>query len=320
MAPEINVMELLRRVCDFMSLKLDDTNYVIWSSKIQHLLKGNHLLGYIDGSVPCPARTADSYQTWVDNDMAILNMLIATISEDAYTEIMTCTNSKDAWDILQDRYASISEANVMQLKTNLQTIQKGADDIETYLSKIKTARQRLSSAKIQVSDKDILLITLNGLPVEYNHFKSHIRARPVSITLAELRTLLLAEEQDIAVAASHSNPPVLTAMMAKSTEVPVHQSNQQSLNSSPDGGHWHNNQGGYNGSSNWHNGSSHWNNRGHHSGGNRNYRGGQNRNYNGGRYNNRFHGGRFNNRGNFNGGYNPFQDHNSNYNGAGFYH
>ncbi|CAL9022395.1 unnamed protein product, partial [Prunus brigantina] len=157
---------------------------------------------------------------------------------------------------------------------------------------------------------------LNGLPVEYNHFKSHIRARPVSLTLAELRTLLLAEEQDIAAAASHSNPPVLTAMMAKSTEVPVHQSNQQSLNSSPDGGHWHNNQGGYNGSSNWHNGSSHWNNRGHHSGGNRNYRGGQNRNYNGGRYNNRFHGGRFNNRGNFNGGYNPFQDHNSNYNGG----
>lgn len=147
--------------------------------------------------MPCLTRTEASYQTWVDIDMAILNMLIATISEDAYIEIMTCTNSKDAWDILHDQYDSISKANVMQLKTNLQTIQKGVDDIETYLSKIKTARQRLSSAKIQVSDKEILLITLNGLPVEYNHFKSHIRARPVSVTLAELRTLLLAEEQDI---------------------------------------------------------------------------------------------------------------------------
>ncbi|PQP97871.1 hypothetical protein Pyn_37980 [Prunus yedoensis var. nudiflora] len=60
--------------------------------------------------------------------------------------------------------------------------------------------------------------------------------------------------------------------------------------------------------------------KGHYNGGNRNYRGGQNRNYNGGRYNNRFRGGWFKNLGNFNGGYNPYPDHNSNYNGAIFYH
>lgn len=73
------------------------------------------------------------------------------------------------------------------------------------------------------SDKDVILITLIWLPGEYNNFKSHIRARPVPVTISELRTLLLAEESDLNRAASIMNTPLLTAMMAKTKLTPGHQ-------------------------------------------------------------------------------------------------
>ena len=227
-----SAMDILRNISDFMTIKLDDTNYVSWSAKIQRLLKGYHLLGYIDGSLPCPDSTSESFQQWVDHDTVIMNMLIATITEEAFFEIMNCETSLEAWVTLQERFSSVSEASLMQLKTNLQTIQKGSDSIEVYLSKIKTARQRLACAGFTVTDKDIVLITLNGLPVEYNHFHSHIQARPVAITISELRSLLITEESDISKANTIMKAPMLAAMVVNGLSFSTSSTTKLVLNSS----------------------------------------------------------------------------------------
>ncbi|CAL9026864.1 unnamed protein product [Prunus brigantina] len=68
---------------------------------------------------------------------------------------------------------------------------------------------------MQWSYRDMILLILKGLPVEYNPFKSHIRARPVRVTLPELRDLLLEEECDLDAAAKSFNSPIMTAMVAQ---------------------------------------------------------------------------------------------------------
>ncbi|CAL9009502.1 unnamed protein product [Prunus brigantina] len=68
---------------------------------------------------------------------------------------------------------------------------------------------------MQWSYQDMILLILKGLPVEYNPFKSHIRARPVRVTLPELRDLLLEEECDLDAAAKSFNSPIMTAMVAQ---------------------------------------------------------------------------------------------------------
>ncbi|VVA18566.1 Hypothetical predicted protein, partial [Prunus dulcis] len=108
------------------------------------------------------------------------------------------------------------------------------------------------------SDRDIILITLNWLPGEFNNFKSYIRARPVSVTISELR------ESDLNRAASIMNTPLLTAMMAKTMLTPVHQtqgspySQDQSYQHPTPDHSYSNSTSGYNGSSS----NRQWNSRG----------------------------------------------------------
>ncbi|KAF5960844.1 hypothetical protein HYC85_002053 [Camellia sinensis] len=52
----------------------------------------------------------------------------------------------------------------------------------------------LAMAALPVEDEDLVLLTLNGLPTEYNAFKTTIRARPESISLENLSSLLCSEE------------------------------------------------------------------------------------------------------------------------------
>ncbi|CAB4261706.1 unnamed protein product [Prunus armeniaca] len=134
----------------------------------------------------------------------------------------------------------------MHLKNTLHGMQKGTDSIDVYWKKIRTARQQLSAA---------------GLPIEYNHFKSHIRTRPVHVTLVELRDLLLKEESDLDAASKSFPPSIMTTMVAHKGNSPssphvAHGDNLASYSTDHGGGHpnWQ----GVNNSPNW---QSNWNRR-----------------------------------------------------------
>lgn len=70
-------------------LKLTSTNYLSWKLQFQTLFIGYDLLGYIDGSKPCPPATLTqanttrpnpSYILWIRQDQLILNAVIGSIS------------------------------------------------------------------------------------------------------------------------------------------------------------------------------------------------------------------------------------------------
>ncbi|XP_050151332.1 uncharacterized protein LOC126626150 [Malus sylvestris] len=97
------------------------------------------------------------------------------------------------------------------MKSNLQTIKKGSDSVAQYLQKIKEAKDYLSAAGVYFVDEDIVILALNGLPAEYNTFRTVIRGRESVISLKEFRSQLFAEE---AILESTVNAPFLTAMVA----------------------------------------------------------------------------------------------------------
>ena len=58
----------------------------------------------------------------------------------------------------------------------MQNIRKGIDTISQYL-KIKEARDYLTAGGVYFADEDIVILPLNGLPVEYNNFLCIVRVR-----------------------------------------------------------------------------------------------------------------------------------------------
>jgi len=233
------ITALISSIPTSVNVKLDDSNYLNWNFQMQLLLESNGIMGYVDGSTHCPPQLSstscesgitssqnDEFIVWKMHDRAIMQLITATLSSIAMSCAIGSTSSKDLWNRLKEQFSTVSRTSIFQMKSNLQTIKKGADSVSQYLHRIKEARDYLSAAGVYFADEDIVILALNGLPTEYNTFRCVIRGRESVISLHEFRSQLLAEEV-IVEASAHS--PLLTAMAA-TTGFPVNHSSSSTIN------------------------------------------------------------------------------------------
>lgn len=92
-----------------------------------------------------------------------------------------------------------------------------------------------------LADEDIIILALNGLPLEYNTFRTVVRGRESVMTIKEFRSQLFVEE---AIVDSHPNVHFLSAMVVNTSSGMNKGSpmSHQSFNSG--GGHSYNHTGG----------------------------------------------------------------------------
>ena len=85
-----------------LPLKLTSTNYYSWKVQFDALLYGFDLLGYIDGSNPCPepfkgdgtnATPNLDYAFWTRQDKLLFLAIIASLSPTIVPVVRTCTTS-----------------------------------------------------------------------------------------------------------------------------------------------------------------------------------------------------------------------------------
>ncbi|KAB2616565.1 hypothetical protein D8674_023153 [Pyrus ussuriensis x Pyrus communis] len=176
------ITSLISIISSSVTVKLDDSNYLTWNFQIELLLEGHGLMGFVDGSHPCPARfnvpisegsfhpssdvssstESDEFKIWKMHDRALMQLLTATLSPSA----VSCA----------------------------------------------IARDYLFAARVQFDDDDIVILTLNGLSSEYNTLRSIIRGRENVISMKDLRSQLLAEETMVE---NIPITPFLSAMVAR---------------------------------------------------------------------------------------------------------
>ncbi|XP_070660545.1 uncharacterized protein [Malus domestica] len=146
------------------------------------------------------------------HDRALMQLITATLSSVAISCAIGSISARDLWVRLQERFSMVSKTSIFQLKSDLQTIKKGADSMTQYLQRIKKARDYLAAAGVNFDDEDIVILALNGLSAEYNTFRCVIRGRENVISLEEFRAQLLAEE---AIIKNSQSLQFSTALFAK---------------------------------------------------------------------------------------------------------
>ncbi|KAJ9699042.1 hypothetical protein PVL29_007894 [Vitis rotundifolia] len=57
----------------------DGANYASWKSQMTNLLFGYDLLGFVDGSHPCPPPVDSAYHLWLRQDRLVLLVLLSII-------------------------------------------------------------------------------------------------------------------------------------------------------------------------------------------------------------------------------------------------
>ncbi|PRQ30495.1 putative RNA-directed DNA polymerase [Rosa chinensis] len=201
---------LLSNFCNLIPVHLDGSNYVTWKFLLQTMLRGCGLMKYVDGSFPCPSQymiteeggvlskvTADQYLTWKQNDYVVMTLLAATLSSGVLSFVVGSNTSREILCLLKERYASTSWFNKEQLKSNFYKLQKGSDSIDNYLDRVKIACDQLANVGIHMTDEDIIVSVLLGLPSDYTTMKTIIRAKHNPVSTQELRSLLLIAEAEL---------------------------------------------------------------------------------------------------------------------------
>ncbi|KAM0999510.1 hypothetical protein ACFX2A_006368 [Malus domestica] len=224
------ISSLISTVSSSVTVKLDDSNYLVWNFQMELLLEGHGIMGFVDGINPCPSRfdstvsggstdsslrvETDTFKIWKMHDRALMQLITATLSPSAVSCAIGSTSARDLWVRLKEQFSIVTRTTIFQMKSALQNIKKGTDSISQYLQRIKEARDYLSAAGVTFADDDIVILTLNGLSSEYNTLRSIIRGREHVISMKDLRSQLLAEEAMIENVAA---TPFLTAMVAKNS-------------------------------------------------------------------------------------------------------
>ena len=80
------------------------------------ILRGHRLMHHIDGSISPPSSDDPIYPTWFEKDQLLLFCINATLSNSALPYIVGLTSAKQAWDLLNNRYASTAPTHMMSLK------------------------------------------------------------------------------------------------------------------------------------------------------------------------------------------------------------
>jgi hypothetical protein len=130
----------------FLTYKLDESNYLLWLSQIVPILKGHELMGIVDGSKPCPLPFLTNegkevpnplYSIWVKKDQCLLSWINVTLTESVLASVYGLHTSRQVWTTLANRFASQSRSRVSHLKRQLQSLHQGSKSCAEYL---KTAK------------------------------------------------------------------------------------------------------------------------------------------------------------------------------------
>ncbi|CAN6714310.1 unnamed protein product [Malus baccata var. baccata] len=213
------ITSLISTISMSVNVKLDDSNYLNWHFHMQLMLESNGIMGFVDGSnhYPVPnvyaasginssysstSKKCDELLIWKMHDRAVMQLITATLSPVAMSCAIGSQSSQELWVHLKEQFFTVSRTSIFQMKSNLQNTRKGSDN------------RLLAAAGVYFADEGIVILALNGLPLEYNTFRCVVRGRESVISL-KFRSQLLAEKKSIVDNVSVA-PSYLTAMAANS--------------------------------------------------------------------------------------------------------
>ncbi|KAH7575541.1 hypothetical protein JRO89_XS02G0138500 [Xanthoceras sorbifolium] len=151
-------------------------NYAAWRSQFENLFPGYGLMGYLDGTKPCPP---------------------ATIAASTSTEQPSANPDHQiwlSWNKLEATYANRSNIRKLGLLDSLTNVTLADKSVADYMQGIKNILNNLELIGHPVDDGAIVIHTLNGLRPAYLPLASAILARDTPITFEELYDKLLDHE------------------------------------------------------------------------------------------------------------------------------
>nr|POE66420.1 hypothetical protein CFP56_29267 [Quercus suber] len=146
---------LLSNMANMMTIKLDNTNYIVWKHQITIVLETYSIFELLEEPQLIPEKYLKDlsslfttilnldYVNWRSKEKALLTFMSSTLSPSILALTVGCTTAMELWKVLENRFSSISRSHVMNRKGELHNIKKGTDSVDIYLQKIKVVKDKL---------------------------------------------------------------------------------------------------------------------------------------------------------------------------------
>ncbi|KAH7860203.1 hypothetical protein Vadar_010596 [Vaccinium darrowii] len=219
---------LVSNFSNFVTIKLDAHNYILWKNQVRNALRANGYLGFIDGStvMPCP-KIQDAnqnkapnpeYAKWIMINGHLLACITASVSPSIQTHLLGLGHVYEIWTSLSNRFSSLSRSHVHDLHQRLFNITK-TSTMQEYIDEISDCAHKLAASGSPIDDEDLIFYALNGLPSEFDPIKSAARMRAGDLKFEELTSLLEAEDMILQKAQKRSSakPDGSTILVATQT-------------------------------------------------------------------------------------------------------
>uniref|UniRef100_A0A2N9EFQ8 Retrotransposon Copia-like N-terminal domain-containing protein n=1 Tax=Fagus sylvatica TaxID=28930 RepID=A0A2N9EFQ8_FAGSY len=178
-----------------ITIKLNRDNYLLWKAQIVPYLKGQHLFGFIDGSLPSPPSILSlpstdvaqpllnpAFLTWQSQDQMILSALISSLFETILAYMVKCTTSR--------------------VKSGLPL--SGDSSIADYYHCFTHLIDTLVAIDQPLPHHKSLSFLLAGLGADYDSLVTSVQTQLTPIALEDLYSHLLSHELRL----SHNEPSV----------------------------------------------------------------------------------------------------------------
>lgn len=106
--------------------KLIASNYLSWRTQFTELLIGYDLLGFIDGTLPCPPQTmpitsssttpptvSPTYLHWYRQNKLLPNAIFSSVSKNVMLLVAMGDTSRETWSIINCLFTNHSRTQVM---------------------------------------------------------------------------------------------------------------------------------------------------------------------------------------------------------------
>jgi hypothetical protein len=153
------------------------SNFSSWKSRLHITLEESDLLKLIE--VTLPATTTDEEKAeWKTDDVKVRKIIIYSVRDHLLPHISTLKTTYLMYDALKKMFESNNTNKALTLKHQLQNIKMTKDDITaTFFMKISEIKDQLGATGETITDRELVMITLNALPIHWEPFIQSISGR-----------------------------------------------------------------------------------------------------------------------------------------------
>jgi hypothetical protein len=187
---------------DFKVVALGVDNYFTWRERIKAVLEIKDLDHTISAKEPAGGTSSGgtgsaSREIKPEEDKRAKGIIKMTVEDILLPIVDKATSARDAWIKLETMFVGEAKTRVLTLKNELNNIKMDpSESAIEYVARGTSLQTKLHAAGHPISEEDVVLALLNGLPADYDNVRTVIFTTGQELTLSKvIGQLMTAESQ-----------------------------------------------------------------------------------------------------------------------------